>query len=75
MPWLDIACVVVQAVFRLAVCGLPALPPPDGVEWRTVVEASPFIVPEPLRQAPGSVVRGNIPHNLAEVLQFNWLTQ
>eukprot|EP00965_Chrysotila_dentata_P154846 5116958-Pleurochrysis_carterae.AAC.1 len=27
MPWLDIACVAVQAVLRLAACGLPALPP------------------------------------------------
>eukprot|EP00965_Chrysotila_dentata_P174138 5748618-Pleurochrysis_carterae.AAC.1 len=31
------------------------------------MEAAPFILPEPLRQARGSVVRGNIPHNLAEV--------
>eukprot|EP00965_Chrysotila_dentata_P178631 5899319-Pleurochrysis_carterae.AAC.1 len=39
------------------------------------MEAAPFILPEPLRQARESVVRGNIPHNLAQVLQFNWLTQ
>eukprot|EP00965_Chrysotila_dentata_P019977 661463-Pleurochrysis_carterae.AAC.8 len=31
--------------------------------------------PEPLRQTRGSVVRGTLPHYLAEVLQFNWLTQ
>eukprot|EP00965_Chrysotila_dentata_P051467 1707465-Pleurochrysis_carterae.AAC.1 len=31
MPWLDLACVAVQAVLRLAACGLPALPPLENV--------------------------------------------
>eukprot|EP00965_Chrysotila_dentata_P076880 2538275-Pleurochrysis_carterae.AAC.1 len=48
MPWLDLACVAVQAVLRLAVCGLPALPPLENVGWDTLLESAPFIFPDPL---------------------------
>eukprot|EP00965_Chrysotila_dentata_P103988 3433738-Pleurochrysis_carterae.AAC.1 len=75
MPWLDIACVAVQAVLRLAACGLPALPPLENVGWDTLLESAPFIFPDPLLTVSGHFTRYGVPHNMAEVLQFNWLTQ
>eukprot|EP00965_Chrysotila_dentata_P090948 3002426-Pleurochrysis_carterae.AAC.1 len=66
MPWLDLACVAVQAVLRLAACGLPALPPLESVGWNTLLETAPFIFPDPMRTVSGYFARYGLPHNLAE---------
>eukprot|EP00965_Chrysotila_dentata_P058213 1930257-Pleurochrysis_carterae.AAC.1 len=46
MPWLDLACVAIQAIYYLARIGLTVKDPVGGLSlwWQSI----PFVLPEPL---------------------------
>eukprot|EP00965_Chrysotila_dentata_P172422 5689668-Pleurochrysis_carterae.AAC.3 len=75
-PWLDLACVAIQSIYYLARIGLTVKDPVGGLSlwWQSI----PFVLPEPLvspQYVDEELWSRTCPYHLAEVAQFNWLSQ
>eukprot|EP00965_Chrysotila_dentata_P069187 2286572-Pleurochrysis_carterae.AAC.2 len=76
LPCVDLACVALQSLYQLSRLGLAVKEPAgDMALWW---QSAPFLLPKPLRH-PEHVdeerMSATCPYYLAEVAQFNWLSQ